>query len=116
VDLASEHSDEADFDEGLKGALGFDVSKFAEAQFRATRIVHDGGDRYVATGTLSLRGITRPLTLPFTLTFTGTSAHMVGQAQVMRTEFGVGQGMWAAPQPVAHQVTVTVDLTASKSQ
>jgi len=116
VDLASEHSDEAEFDEGLKGALGFDVPKFADAQFRATRIDHDGGDRYVAQGTLTLRGITRPLTLPFTLTFTGTSAHMVGQAQVIRTEFGIGQGMWAAPQPVAHQVTVTVDLTATKSQ
>lgn len=116
VDLGSEQSDEPQFDDGLKGALGFQVSKFPQAQFEATHIVHRGGNRYVAYGTLSLHGFTRPVTLPFTLTLSDGRARMIGTAQVMRTDFAVGQGMWAAPKPVAHAVTVTIDLTATKSK
>ena len=40
---------------------------------------------------------------------------MVGKAQVIRTDFDVGSGEWAKPDPVAHEVTVNVDLTATKS-
>jgi hypothetical protein len=40
---------------------------------------------------------------------------MTGKAVLDRTTFGVGQGEWAAPNPVAHAVTVTVDLIATKS-
>lgn len=116
VDLASAKSDEDQFDQGLKGAMGFEVSKFPEAKFVTTGIAAKGGNRYVAKGTLSLRGIERPVTLPFSLTISGDSAHMTGKAVVMRTDFGVGQGLWAAPDPVAHEVTVTVDLTATKAK
>ena len=68
VDLASEASDEAEFDDGLKGALGFQVSQFPEAHFVTTGFAHKAGNAYVATGSLSLRGVTKDVTLPFTLT------------------------------------------------
>lgn len=116
VDLASEKSDEDQFDQGLKGAMGFQVSKFPQAKFVTTGISARGGNRYVAKGTLSLRGMERPVTLPFSLTISGDNAHMTGKAVVMRTDFGVGQGQWAAPDPVALDVTVTIDLTATKAK
>ncbi|HXL99207.1 MAG TPA: YceI family protein [Rhizomicrobium sp.] len=114
VELASEASDEADFDDGLKSSLGFATAQFPAAHFIATGFTHKAGDAYVATGSLTLRGVTRPVTLPFTLTVAGKTAHMVGNASVVRTDFGVGQGMWAGDDPVAHAVTVTVDLTATR--
>jgi polyisoprenoid-binding protein YceI len=114
VDLASEASDETDFDEGLKGALGFQVSQFPAAHFVTTGFTHKSGNDYVATGKLSLKGVTRDVTLPFTLTIQGNQAHMKGTATVVRTDYGVGQGMWTAPSPVAHEVTVTIDLFATK--
>jgi polyisoprenoid-binding protein YceI len=115
VDLASETSDEAEFDDGLKGAQGFQVSQFPMAHFVATSFTHKAGNNYVATGKLSLRGVTKDVTLPFTLTIDGAQAHMKGTALVIRTDYGVGQGMWTAPNPVAHEVTVTIDITATKS-
>lgn len=114
VTLASEASDEADFDDGLKGAMGFQVSQFPVARFVATAFTHKSGNDYVAAGKLSLRGVTKDIVLPFTLATDGTHAHMKGTATVIRTDFGVGQGMWAAPSPVAHNVTVTVDLYATR--
>ena len=55
------------------------------------------------------------MTLPFTLAIQGNQAHMNGKADVVRTDYGVGQGKWSAPSPVAHEVTVTIDIVATKS-
>ena len=114
IDLASEASDESDFDDGLKGAQGFQTSQFPVARFVTTTFAHEIGTEYIATGNLTLKGITRQVILPFSLTINGNTAHMKGTAHVMRTDFGVGLGTWAAPAPVAHDVTVTIDLTATK--
>lgn len=115
IDPASEKSDEPDFDEGLRGALGFDVKKYPAARFTAAHFTQKSGDHYMADGTITIRGIERPITLPFTLAIKGDEAHMTGKAVVMRTDFGVGSGLWAKPDPVAHEVTVTIDLVAHKA-
>jgi len=114
VDLASETSDEKEFDDGLRGAQGFQVSQFSTARFVTTAFAHEIGADYVATGNLSLKGITRQIALPFQLTINSNTAHMKGTAHVVRTDFGVGLGEWAAPAPVSHDVTVTIDLTATQ--
>jgi polyisoprenoid-binding protein YceI len=114
VDLASEASDESDFDEDLRGAQGFQVSQYPAARFVTASILRTTGNDYVATGDLTLKGISRRITLPFTLTISGSTARMLGSAKVIRTDFGVGLGQWAAPEPVAQEVTVTIDLTATR--
>ena len=114
VDLASEASDEPEFDSGLKGAQGFETSKFPQARFLVKSIAAKSATSYVATGTLGIRGVSREINLPFSLVLSGDRAHMTGSAHVMRTDFGLGQGEWAGSTPVAHDVTVTVDLFATK--
>ena len=115
VDLASETSDTPDNDSGLKGPEGFSVAQFHTARFETTGFLHKGGESYVATGMLSLHGATRSISLPFVLKLAGNSAHVTGKAQVLRTDFGLGQGEWAAPNPVAHEVTIDLELTATKA-
>jgi polyisoprenoid-binding protein YceI len=115
IDLASEASDTPDNDDGLKGPGGFSVSQFPTARFETTGFVHKSGEAYIATGTLSLHGVSRPLTLPFTLRIAGQTAHMTGKTTVLRNDFGLGQGEWAAATPIAHDVAITIDLTATKT-
>ncbi|HXC56592.1 MAG TPA: YceI family protein [Rhizomicrobium sp.] len=115
IDLGSEASDSSDNDDGLKGAEGFAINQFPTAKFETTGFTAKGGNAYVATGRLTLHGVTRAVTLPFTLTFAGSSAHMTGKAVVLRTDFGLGTGEWAAPTPIAHEVAISVDLTATKA-
>ena len=107
-------TDYPDGDSGIKGALGFAVDQFPTARFEtsAFRRLPDGS--FVADARLTIRGITRPLQLPFKLAIQGNTAHVWGRATVMRTDFGVGQGEWAAAEPVHHDVTVTLELTATK--
>ncbi|HEY1960905.1 MAG TPA: YceI family protein [Rhizomicrobium sp.] len=116
IDLASEASDDPQTDDGVKGAEGFQVSQFSTATFLTTAFTHKSGNQYIATGTLSIKGISRAITLPFTFTLSGNTAHVVGHAQVVRTDFKVGTGEWAKPDPVATNVTVNIDLTATKGR
>jgi hypothetical protein len=44
----------------------------------------------------------------------GRAAHMTGTAHVLRTDFKLGQGEWAAPTPVSHDVSITIDLFATQ--
>jgi polyisoprenoid-binding protein YceI len=114
IDVASEGSAFPDNDEGLKGPQGFDPGKFPTAKFEATKFTHGQGNNYVANGTLSLHGMTKAVTLPFTLTITGNTAHVVGRAVVARPDFGLAQGEFSGETPIAHAVTVNMDLTATK--
>ena len=115
VDLSSEASDSFDNDDGLKGALGFAVDKFPVARFETTRFARLADGSYTAEAKLTIRNVTRPATLFFKLIATGNRARVTGRAFVDRTAFGVGQGEWAASTPVAHLVTVTLDLAATKN-
>lgn len=46
---------------------------------------------FAVDGTLTLRGIGKPVTRPFTLAIDGNAAHMAGRVQPIRTDFGAGQ-------------------------
>lgn len=114
IDLASENSAEPDFDSGLKGAEGFATQRFPEARFVTSTLTRTASNLYVADGSLSMHGFSRPLRLPFTLVIDGNAAHMTGTAHVKRTDFALGHGEWAAPDPIAYDVAITIDLVATK--
>jgi polyisoprenoid-binding protein YceI len=113
IAIGSEASDASDLDGGLKGAQGFAAAQFPTAHFVTKSFSHKSGNDYVADGTLTLKGITKDISLPFTLTINGKQAHMVSAAHLLRTDYGIGQGQWAAPAPVSHDVTVDIDITAT---
>ncbi|HEY2051004.1 MAG TPA: YceI family protein [Caulobacteraceae bacterium] len=116
VDLASAASGDPDRDQTMPTADWFWVAKFARASFVSHAFRDLGGGRYVATGDLTLRGVTRPVSLPFTLAITGDKAVMTGSTVIDRTAFGVGQGQWKTGDVVAAKVTVNVALTAHRAR
>ena len=115
IATGSMNSGDSDTDASIKGDIGFGVDKFPTARFVSTGFTHKSGNDYVAQGNLTLKGVTKPVTLPFTLTIAGKQAHMVGSASVMRNLFGVGTGEWAKPDPVAWDVKVNIDITATQN-
>ena len=114
IDLASAVSGDAQRDESLQGADWFDTAEHPKATFTATRFEKTGENRYVAHGTLALRGASHPLRLPFTLKIEGDKARVSGVTTLDRTAFGVGQGEWKNTDQIPAEVKVSVNLTATR--
>lgn len=94
IPLATAATSNADYDGELRGASFFDAARFPRATYIATTFRALGGNRYAADGTLTLRGISKPVVLEFTWT-PGAAPVLSGKATVKRLAFGVGGGDWA---------------------
>jgi len=116
IDMMSCLTGEKQKDEYLPAEGWFNVADYPKAVFEAKTFRHEGGNRYLAEGTLTLRGETRPVMLPFTLDIDGGKAHVTGETVLNRLDFGVGAGQLASPEVAAPEVTVRIDLTATKSR
>jgi polyisoprenoid-binding protein YceI len=115
IDLASAGTGDTQRDSALPQSDWFDVAGFPQARFEADHFIAKGGDAYEAPGKLTLHGIARDVVLPFTLTVTGDHAVAKGHLTLVRTEFGIGQGVWSTAEWVALEVGVDVDLVATKA-
>jgi len=115
IPLASVAISNPDYTSELRGAAFLNTSKFPQARYTATRFRALGGNRYAADGTLSLRGVSNPVTLEFTWT-PGARAVLVGKATVRRLAFGVGGGEWADTSLIPDNVSIStrVVLVAGK--
>lgn len=115
IDLASVDTDNAERDETILGGDFFAVRKHPEARYLADSFRDLGQGRYAADGTLTLHGITRPVTLVFTWQ-TGAPVVLEGEAllegdtELDRLAFELGTGDWADPDTIAHQVKVITRL------
>ena len=94
IPLATATTSNADYDGELRGNAFFNSTKFPKATYSASKFRALGGNRYAADGTLSLRGVDKPVTLEFTWT-PGAKPVLAGKASVKRLDFGVGGGDWA---------------------
>ncbi|MCJ2185864.1 YceI family protein [Novosphingobium beihaiensis] len=113
VPLLSVNTADGSRDSMLKGADFFGSA--GTAVFRSSRIRHLGGERYTASGTLSMNGVSRPVTLAFTLHIEGARADVTGSTKLDRTAFGIGQGQWASTDQIAANVDVTFQFSARKA-
>lgn len=105
-------------DNDLRSANFFNAEQWPTITFESSSITHEGGQRYAMTGSLTIKDVTREVTLPFTLL--GMSEHyrmegydMAGisaSTVVSRTDYGVGTGDWVRTNIVADEVTVDIQL------
>jgi polyisoprenoid-binding protein YceI len=107
--LASASTANAERDEMLLGSEFFDAAGVPEARYVATRFRALGGNRYVAEGTLSLRGVSKPVPLSFTWT-PGAKPVLVGEATLSRLAFKVGTGDWTDTELLPDAVKVRTRL------
>src|SRR5574337_68622 len=100
IDAAGLWSGEPDRDAHLRSSDFLDVEKYPKITFRSTKVAPTARTEYKVTGDLTIRGVTRPVTLdvrflgqgksPFSDTRVGFSAHTV----INRHDFGVS---WNSP-------------------
>lgn len=105
IPLATASTGNSDYDGEMRGSAFFHSAKFPQARYTATRFRALGGNRYAADGTLSLRGVSKPVTLTFTWA-PGAKPVLTGKAVVKRLDFGVGEGDWADTGLIPNDIAV----------
>lgn len=114
IDVGSINTGDKQRDAVLPSADWFDAGGHPKAVFTATKFEKTGADRYVAHGTLQLRGVTKPQDLPFRLKIAGDKAEVSGVTTLDRTSFGIGQGEWSSTDQIPAKVSVNVALAAKR--
>lgn len=115
VDLASVTVEGKDRQEGILGPEWFDTARIATAHFASRAITRVQGRNYRAEGTLTLKGITRPVVLDFTLSGE-REVVATGQALLQRNAFAIGTGDYASADWIAYPVTVQFRVKAQPRQ
>jgi len=112
IEMASVNSKDKERDDILKSSDLFDVKRWPKSRYVAEQFISKGGDKYAATGKLTLRDVTRDIPIEFTFVpdASGKNAWLKGSAQLKRLDFGVGQGEWKDTQWVNNDVRVEFAL------
>ena len=100
-----------DADEALKSAEFFNPAQFPTAQYAARGAQALGSGRYLLNGRLTLKGVTKPVSLPFLFNIKSGTARVNAETTINRLDFGVGQET-VAGLAVDNDVKLTIDLTA----
>jgi polyisoprenoid-binding protein YceI len=109
IPLATATTRNADYDTELRGSAFFNSGKFPQARYSAVKFRALGGNRFAADGMLSLRGVSKPVTLSFTWT-PGAKPVLSGTAVVKRLEFGIGTGDWADVGVIPNEIKVSTKV------
>lgn len=105
-------------DNHLRSEDFFNTSEWPTMRFVSHSIESRGDNQFVAIGELTIRDVTRGFELPFELL--GVMEHpmrentlvagIVADAQLMRSDYGVGVGDWAATAVVGDRVNIRLNL------
>jgi polyisoprenoid-binding protein YceI len=109
VTPASVQTGDNDRDSALPGQAFFDVAQYPEAHF-VTSGFHRNGSQVIADGKLTLRGVTRPLSLEVTFKPHAGGATLDVAGSVKRLDFGVGSGEYADTSVIGAEVRITAHL------
>ena len=112
IDISSIDAGDKDRNGALPGKEWFFVKKFPEAIFQSSDFSKTGEYSYAAAGTLSIKGISQPLTLPFTLDIENGMADMSGELTLDRTLWDLGSGAWSTDEWVSTSVRVDIKIKA----
>ncbi len=113
--LAGLNSHVPDFDDHLRSDDFFDAAKFPTVTFKSTSVKAAGKGKLTVIGDLTIKGITKPVTLNVTINKIGeqpmakrAAAGFNASAMVKRTDFGLGK---YAPN-VSDEVKLTITTEA----
>ena len=110
IQLGSANTENEERDETLLGSEFFNAIAAPQARYTATRFRKLADGRFVAEGTLSLRGLSKPVPLTFSWA-PGASPTLVGSAALNRLDFNVGTGDWDDVEVMPNAVKVETRLS-----
>lgn len=117
IDTKSVNTGSATFNEHIQGEDFLDTAKYSTAAFKSTKVVFDGDKPASIEGNLTLKGVTKPVTLTVT-NFKAAPHPMLKKdaiganatTKVKRTDFNMGKNV----PYVGDEVTIDIAIEAVK--
>jgi len=113
IDVASIDTGSAEANEEVVGKLWFNAKVFPTASFISTGMNSLGGNRYQATGKLSIKGKTLDVTTPVTFQANGMRGTFAGAFTIKRLDFAIGEGIWTDVGTVADQIQIKFHIVVN---
>lgn len=104
---------DGDRDSMLRSGYFFDVDFFPDAHFSSQSITAIDDGVYEADGTLTIRGVSRPLQLRFVAEPDAEQSermHLHGSVSIRRLDFELGQGEWRSTTWIRNDVTISYSV------
>lgn len=124
IKAASIDTDQDGRDKHLRSADFFDAEKYPDITFVSTKIAPAGKDKYDVTGNLTMRGVTKQVTLP--VTYLGSLVDpsknekfgFEATTKLNRKDFGIiwNKALDAGGTVLSDEVDVTVNLQAARKK
>jgi polyisoprenoid-binding protein YceI len=109
--MKSVKTDSSDADSALQSAEFFNTAQYPTALFVAKGAKPMGDDKYLLEGQLTMKGVTKPVTVPFTIDVDSGAATVKAETRINRMDFGVGPET-VAGLPLDKAVKITLNLKA----
>jgi cytochrome b561 len=121
VPIASVKSDSSERDTYILMPAWLNADDFPLARFVSKSFKKLEADKYSVSAELTLKGVTHEIEMPFHVRFYTDEenkqyALMQGAFSFDRTQYNIGNGEWAAPDTVGHQIDINVTVQAQKAQ
>lgn len=113
VYLASIDTGSTDADMEVAGKLWFDAKNYPLASFVSTGIRRLAGNRYQASGKLTIKGRTLEVTAPVTFHPDGSKGVFDGSFNIRRSNYAIGIGEWADLSTVADDIQIVFHLVVN---
>jgi polyisoprenoid-binding protein YceI len=123
LDVASIDTRNSQRDDHLRNNDFLDAANYPKITFTSTSIEHDGGDEFLVTGDLTIKGVTKSVTIP--LEFQGAAKDPFGNDRIgFEGELAINRKDWGVTWNVAleaggvlvsEKVTLEFEISAIRS-
>lgn len=113
IDVASIDTGSTEANDEVVGKLWFNAKTYPVASFVSTGLKALGGNRYEATGNLSIKGRTLEVKAPVTFQATGNRGAFDGSFTIKRLDYAIGEGEWTDVGTVANEIQIKFHLVVN---
>lgn len=113
IEVASIDTGSSEANEEVVGKAWFDAKMHPLASFTASGIKALGGNRYEATGKLTIKGRTLEVKAPVTFQSAGNKGWFDGAFTIKRLDYAIGEGAWSDVGTVANEIQIKFHLVVT---
>lgn len=112
IQVASIDAGSSEANQELQKPEWFNTARYPVARFESSSVTSLGDNRYEVAGKLTIKGQTRDLRTPVSFKPQGGIGVFYGELVVKRTDFNLGEGLWADLGVIANDVHIKFRIVA----